>query len=52
MLIKEIPCNTCNTDKGRCSATANCTKWREWFCEVWPIVTGKRKPNGERKDNE
>lgn len=41
MLIKESPCNTCNTDNERCSATANCAKWREWFCEVWPIVTGK-----------
>ena len=47
MLIKESPCNTCKMGKKRCGATANCAKWREWFCEMWPIVTGRKKQEVE-----
>jgi hypothetical protein len=51
MLIKESPCNTCNTDKERCSATAQCTKWKAWFYDVWPIVTGKPQVEEEKLES-
>lgn len=38
--ISDSPCAKCEQENG---CTWMCGVWKEWFCEVWPIVTGKKE---------
>lgn len=44
MKIPNSPCVTCPRGD-HCVKTATCGKWRCWFYKVWPVVTGRKKPN-------
>lgn len=46
--ISESPCVKCEQQENGC--TWMCGVWKEWFCEVWPIVTGQRKEKGNATD--
>lgn len=35
----EYPCAKCEKNK-QCNAM--CIEWKEWFRQIWPIVTGKK----------
>lgn len=45
--IKDSPCVKCE-QYAECTST--CGKWREWFRETWPIVTGQRKGKSNATD--
>ena len=42
----EYPCAKCK-QQDKCSVI--CAEWKAWFCEIWPIVTGKKVDEDARK---
>ena len=43
MKIKESPCAASCKAHESCSRKEDCTAWKDWLYEVWPIVTGRVK---------
>lgn len=43
------PCDKCEKEN-KCSMI--CSEWKEWFCEIWPIVTGKKVDDDGQSEKE
>lgn len=48
-MMNEYPCVKC---KQQVNCSGFCPAWKEWFCEIWPIVTGKKVDDDGKSEKE